>query len=770
MTTSSKSDTGGASRYTVLGTRPIRHDGADKVTGRARYGADVSMPGLLHGKILRSPHAHARIRSIDTSLAERLPGVKAVVTSNDLPILLRDEPIDFGEPQGNARMLAHVVLARGKVLYQGHAVAAVAATSPHIAEEALRLIKVDYEPLPALLDVREAMKEDAPRIHEDLTTWFTTERTGRGRKTDRKGNIALHVQFKRGSVESGFKEADVIVEREVTTSTVHQGYIEPYISTGYWGTDGRITIWTSTQNPFGVRASTAAISGVPESRVKVVPMEIGGGFGGKQPAYLDPLVAVLSKKTGHPVKIALTRKEVFESTGPAPETYTWCKIGATKDGRITAGQMFLAYGAGAFPGSPVAGGAMSGLGPYKIDNLLVDGYDVVLNKPKVQSYRSPGQPQANFAVEPAIDELAEKLGMDPLEFRLKNVVQQGDLMPNGGVHPRIGLKEVEEAMKNHPHYRAPLSGPNQARGIAVGFRLNGGNFSSATISVNDDGTVGLVTGSVDIGGTRTSVAMQAAEVLGLPPEDIVPTVADTDSVGWTSTTAGSHVTFDTGFAAVTAAEEIKRKMAARAAKIWEVQPEDVEFKQGVFTCLKNPGDRLTFKQLAAKQRTTGGPFTASAANPSTGVGATFAGTIVDVEVDPDTGKVDILRCTAFMDSGKAIHPGYVEGQVQGGTVQAIGWALNEEYFLNRDGVVVNSSFLDYRMPTTLDVPNIETVLLEVPNPNHPFGVRGAGEAPIVPPISALCNAIYRATGTRMANLPMKPGALWEAMAARKAAK
>ncbi|MSP78625.1 MAG: xanthine dehydrogenase family protein molybdopterin-binding subunit [Dehalococcoidia bacterium] len=760
------STSGRTTQYKVIGTRPLRHDGADKVTGRARYGADISMPGLLHGKILRSPHAHARIKSIDTSAAEKLPGVKAVITSKDLPIFQHDEPIDFGEVQGNPRMLAHSVLARGKVLYQGHPVAAVAATSQHIAEEAIQLIRVEYEVLPALLDARDAMKDGAVLLHENLTTSFSTDRTGRGQKTNVKSNIALHVQFKRGNVESAFKDADVIVEREVTTSTIHQGYIEPYISTGYWGTDGRITIWTSTQAPFGIRASTAAISGVPESNVKVVPMEIGGGFGGKQPAYLDPLVAILSRKTGHPVKIALTRKEVFESTGPAPATYIRCKIGATKDGRITGGQMFLAYGAGAFPGSPVGGGAMSGFGPYKMDNVLIDGYDVVVNKPKVQSYRSPGQPQANFAVEPAIDELAEKLGMDPLEFRLKNAVQQGDLMPNGTTFPRIGLKEVEEAMKNHPHYKAPLGGPNRARGVSVGFRLNGGNVSSATISVNDDGTVGLVTGSVDIGGTRTSVAMQAAEVLGLRPEDIVPTVGDTDSIGYTGTTSGSHVTFDTGFAAVTTAEEIKRLMIVRAAKIWEVPPAEVAFKDGSFTSLKNPNDKLTFKQLASRLRATGGPVTASAINPSTGVGPTFAGTIVDIEIDQETGKVSILRCTAFMDTGKAIHPSYVEGQVQGATVQAIGWALNEEYFLNREGVMVNSSFLDYRMPTTLDVPQIDTVLLEVPNPLHPFGVRGAGEAPIVPPISAVCNAIYHATGTRMATLPMKPDAVWEAMAAK----
>ncbi|MSP78910.1 MAG: xanthine dehydrogenase family protein molybdopterin-binding subunit [Dehalococcoidia bacterium] len=769
MTTTSGRTNTPATQYKVVGTRPIRHDGADKVTGRARYGLDFNVVGLLHGKILRSPHVHARIKSIDTSAAEKLPGVKAVVTARDFPANPKGQPIDFAEAGADVRVLAENIMAGRVVLYQGHAVAAVAATNEHIAEEALGLIKVEYEVLPALLDVRESMKPDAPLIHEKLTTFFTKDRQGRGENTGVKSNIATHLQFKRGDLATGFKEAHVVVEREFTTSMVHQGYIEPYVSTGQWGKDGRITVWTSTQNPFGIRASTAAILGVPESTVKVVSMEIGGGFGGKQPAYLDPVAAMLSKKSGRPVKIVMTRKEVFDSTGPASGSYLRCKIGATKDGRITAAELYLAYEAGAFPGSPIAGGAMSSFGPYKVENMMVEGYDVVVNKPKVQAYRAPGQPQTNFAVESVVDELAQKLGIDPLEFRIKNATDEGDLMPSGMVFPPMGLKQLEEAMKNHDHYKTPLTGPNRGRGIAVGYRFNGGGVSSATINVNDDGTVALVTGSVDIGGTRTSVAMQAAEVLGLRAEDVTPTVVDTDSIGWTGTTAGSRVTFDTGLAAITTAEEVKRLMIARAAKIWEVPPAEVAFKDGVFTSLKNPNDKLTFKQLAARLRATGGPVTASAINGSTGVGPIFAGNIIDVEVDPETGKVQILRCTAFMDAGKAVHPSYVEGQLQGGTAQGIGWALNEEYFLTKEGGMANSTFLDYRMPTALDLPLIDTVLIEVPNPRHPFGLRGVGEVPIVPPPAALANAIARATGARLTKLPMKPGTIWEAVEAHKAA-
>jgi CO/xanthine dehydrogenase Mo-binding subunit len=327
---------------------------------------------------------------------------------------------------------------------------------------------------------------------------------------------------------------------------------------------------------------------------------------------------------------------------------------------------------------------------------------------------------------------------------------------------------MEEEMKAHPHYNAPLEGPNRGRGVAVGFRWQGGQASSATINVNSNGTINLITGSVDIGGTRTAVAMQAAEVLGLRPEDVSPTVVDTDAIGYTAATGGSRIAFDTGLAAIAAAEEVKRQMSRRAALIWEVQEEDVELQEGTFVCTKNPADRLTFKELAGRLLRTGGPITCSAGTNSTGMGPIIAGNIVDVEVDPETGKVDILRYTAFMDAGTAVHPSYVEGQMQGGTAQGIGWALNEEYFYTDDGSMANSSFLDYRMPTTLDLPMIDTVITEVPNPRHPYGLRGVGEAPIIPPLAALSNAIYDAVGVRLRKLPMSPGSILEALEAKKA--
>ena len=765
-TTTNSQQSPEASQYDVVGTRPIRHDGVDKVIGAAKYGADIQLSGMLHGKVLRSPYAHARIRSIDTSKAEAISGVTAVVTSKDFPII-SDSIIDLSETQGNARLMAEHVMAADKALYKGHAVAAVSATSPHIAELALEAIEIDYEVLKPVLSLEEAMKEDAPLLHDNLTTYFKLERFAKGDDTGAKSNIASHIQHKLGDVEEGFQEADVIVEREFTTQTVHQGYIEPHASTATWAGDGRLTIWTCTQGSFAIRSSCAAILDIPESQVRVIPTEIGGGFGAKITTYLEPVAAVLSKKSGRPVKVVMSRKDVFEGTGPTSASLMRTKIGATKDGKITAAQLWMAFEAGAYPGSPIGGGTLCATGPYNIANLLVDGYDVVCNKQKVQAYRAPGQPQGAFAVEPVIDELAEKLGIDPIEFRLMNVSKEGDRMPNGVPHPHFGIKEMEEAMRAHPHYKTSLTGPNQGRGVAVGYRWQGGQASSATITVINDGTINLVTGSVDIGGSRTAVAMQAAEILGIKAEDVSPTVVDTDTIGWTGVTGGSRTAFDTGLAAIQASEEIIRLMKARAAITWEMKEEDVSFDHGTFLCAKTE-DTISFKDLSARLMRTGGPVTCSVSAASPGSGPIIAGNLVDVEVDPETGKVDILRFTAFMDVGTAIHPAYVEGQIQGGTVQGIGWALNESYFYDDEGSMLNSSFLDYRMPTSLDVPMIETVMIEVPNPKHIFGVRGVGEAPIIPPLPALANAISDAIGVRMLDLPMTPDVILTALESKEA--
>ena len=745
-----------STEYDVVGTRPVRPDGADKVTGRALYGADFSATGLLYGKVLRSPHAHARIKSIDTSKAEVAPGVLAVVTHKDLPAGGGDAT---GPGGATARELRLNVLADDKALYRGHAVAAVAAVSQHDAEEALSLIDVDYEVLEPVLTVQEAMADGAPVLHEDLRT------DEAGEKGDRPTNVAQHFRHDLGDVEKGFAESDVVLEREFNTATVHQGYIEPQVASAFWSSDGRVHVWCSTQGPFWVRDDVAIVLDISESMVKVTPMEIGGGFGGKIPAYIEPVCAILSKKTGQPVKIVMTRQEVFEGTGPTPGSQIKIKVGADNQGNLLAAHAYLAYEAGGFTGSPVGAASQCVFAAYAVPNQAIDGYDVVVNKPKTQAYRAPGATNAAFAMETVVTEVADKLGIDPIDIRLKNASKEGTRRADGPTFPRVGCEEVLRAMKDHPHYNTPLEGPNRGRGVSIGYWFNVGFKSTCAISVNHDGTINLVEGSTDIGGSRASIAMQAAETLGISYDDVRPSVVDTDSVGYTDVTGGSRVAYATGWAANLAAEDVKKQMIERAALIWDVDAGSLEMVKGTVRSKTDTELKMTFKELAAELADTGGTILGTGSMDGGGMGAgggSFAGNIVDVEVDPDTGKTTVLRFTCVQDAGKAIHPSYVEGQMQGGSVQGIGWALNEEYYMNDEGAMANSSLLDYRMPTSLDLPMIDTVIVEVPSPSHPFGVRGVGEANIVPPPAALGHAIHNATGVWMETLPMNPGAIMEA--------
>ena len=753
--------------YKVVGTRPIRPDGADKVTGKARYAADTNLPGLLFGRVLRSPHAHARIKSIDTSKAAALPGVRAVVTSADI-VEPTGRASELSEgAMVNYKFLSNNVLATDKALYKGHAIAAVCASNTHIAEQALKLIEVEYEVLPPVMNAKDAMKADAPLLHDRLASMTTATIRAGGVLDDNDptqgSNLANKFEFQLGDLEKGFAEADFIVEKETSTVAVHQGYIEPQSGTAQWHEDGTLTVWSSSQGHFTVRDYTARLMGVPVSHVKAVPMEIGGGFGAKLTMYAEPIAAALARKAGAPVKVTMTRTEVFEATGPTSGTFITVKMGVTKDGRITAADAKMIFEAGAFPGSPVVGGAQCIMSAYDIPNGRIEGYDVVVNRPKTSAYRAPGSPAAAFCIETVIDELAEKIGMDPVDFRLLNSAKEGTRRVTGPTMPLVGFIETLEAVKNHPHYSAPKDGKHRGRGVATGFWGNNTGPSSAVATVNPDGTVNLAEGSPDIGGTRSSVSLQLAEVLGIPVEDVHPQVVDTDSIGFTSNTGGSSVTFKTGCAAYTAAQHIKQQLIERAAKRWDVSTDDVEYTDGVAQHKSDPELKLTFKQIAAIQVPTGGPIVGSAGVNPPGAGPALAAHVVDVEVDVDTGKVEIVRYTAFQDVGKAIHPSYVEGQIQGGVVQGIGWALNEEYFINDNGHMVNSSFLDYRMPVSLDLPMIDTVIVEIANPNHPFGVRGVGEVCICPPMAAISNAIYDAIGTRINELPMKPGTILEAL-------
>ena len=737
--------------FDVVGTRPIRHDGIDKVTGSAKYGGDVHPSGVLYGYILRSPFAHARIKSINVENALQIEGVKAVVTYKDLNPKL-DGALKSADTVG-LKYLRDNILASDKVLYKGQAVAAVAATDIHTAEEAVSSINIEYELLPAVLTAPDAARNDAPILHSFLET-----ETLAG-MIPGPTNVAKKFVFEHGDIEKGFLEADVVVERQFDAKTVHQGYIETHNAVANWNRDGRLTVWCSTQAPFGVRQNLSKIFGIGVSDIRVIPMEIGGGFGRKIPVYLEPVAAALSKKSGWPVKIQMSRKDVFEGTGPTSGSRITVKIGATSKGVITAADAMLYYEAGAYPGSPVTAGAECIFAPYNLNNVRIEGLDVVVNKPKTAAYRAPGATNAAMASESVMDELADILEMDPIELRLINAAEKGTRRATGPLHNDIGVRQLLEAMKEHDHYNSPLVGPNRGRGIAIGFWFNIGLPSTCTIAVTENGKLNLSEGNPDIGGTRTTIAMQAAEALGLDAHDVNPNVVDTDLIGFTELTAGSRTTFATGYAAYEAALDIKRQMIKRIAKLWGVDSTDIEYSKRVFTNKVDPKKTLTFEKLAGKLNDTGGPIIGTSSVDPKGVGGSVAGNIFDVEVDPETGKVTILRVTAFQDAGKAVHPSYVEGQMQGGSVQGIGWALNEEYSYDENGTMANSSFLDYRLPTALDLPMIDTVILEIANPGHPYGVRGVGEASIVPPPAAIANAVRDAIGKRMTDLPMNPGSV-----------
>ena len=633
--------------YRVVGKRPIRPDGVDKVTGRAQYGADVYPVGLLHGKVLRSPHAHARILSIDTSKAEAHPGVSAVVTGSDFPLASLGKEAD-----GYQRLKSATdhIMASDKVLFKGHPVAAVAASDPHVAEEAIQLINVVYQELPPVTNVLEAMKDGAQLLHDDQHTAYL------GEFSEKPSNVAAHLFFEKGDVEQGFNEAEIVVEREFSTETVHQGYIEPHNSTAFWNADGKLTIWCSTQGSFMIRNSVSDVLRLPVSQVKVIPTEIGGGFGGKITAYLESVAAVLSKKCSQPVKFVMTRSEVFEASGPAPGSWMKVKMGAAKDGRITAAHVTLAFEAGAYPGSPVMPGTTCSLACYDLENGRVEGYDVVVNKPKTAAYRAPGSPQAAFAVESVLDEICEKLGLDPLEVRLKNAAKEGTRRVEGPVARKIGLVECLEAAKSHDHYQEAVQGKSRGRGVACGFWMNRGFQSSVTMTVQYDGTISLLMGSVDIGGTRASIAQQTAETLGIDYEDVHPTVVDTDSIGFTFVTGGSRTSFATGLAAIQAGEDVKEQMVQRAARIWDTPPEDVEYADGVLRHRSDPELQMGFKDLAKQLGTTGGAITGRSNIDPAGEGNGYAVHVVDVEVDQETGKVEILRYTAVQDAGKQSIP------------------------------------------------------------------------------------------------------------------
>lgn len=729
-----------------IGQRTIRPDGTEKVTGSAQYAADFTMPGMVWGKVLRSPHAHALIKKIDTSKAAAMKGVLAVMTGDDLPLLPLDKPLPTGP--NDIRWISRGCMAREKILYVGHPIAAVAATSQSIADAALALIEVEYEVLPHVIDVDEAVKPGAPILHD----WVKTK------GIDGPTNISNIMTVKCGDVEQGFAESDIVVEREFKSAAVHQGYIEPQACIVSYKPDSQSTIWSSSQGQFMVRGLTATITGMATGDIKAIPAEIGGGFGGKTIIYLEPVAMVLSKMCGRPVKMQNSREDVFHSTGPAPGMSAKLKVGVTKDGKLKAVQGAYNFQAGCYPGSPVGRACNFSFSCYDIPHAEVKGLDIVSNRPNVAAYRGPGAPQGNYVFEAILDEIADKLGMDPWEFRLKNALAADKPTIYGAKIGNAAIQECIDAVRNHPNAKVKL-GPNQGRGIAIGYWGNAGGESSAQLHINEDGTALVITGHPDIGGSRASMVNIAAEKLGIDYRKVRAQIGDTNNVGISAVTGGSRVTFAAGIVVNEATDQVIKILKGRAAKIWGIDEEAVEWRDGAaYPAGPNAGEfePLSLPDLAAKAESTGGPITAAVSKNTTGHMGVVGAHMVDVEVDTETGHVKILRYTASQDVGRAIHPAYVEGQIHGGVVQGIGWALNEEFIYDKNGRLDNAGFLDYRMPVASDLPEIDAVMIENPNPAHPYGVKGVGEIPLVPPLAAVTNAVSHAIGKRMCELPMSP--------------
>ncbi|RWI93459.1 xanthine dehydrogenase family protein molybdopterin-binding subunit [Mesorhizobium sp.] len=741
--------------FSSVGTRPLRPDGVDKVTGRARYGADFNMAGQLVGRVLRSPHAHAIIKKIDTSKAEKLAGVKAVITAKDLPDLT----------DGDAGMFDTLdnCMARKKALYDGHAVAAVAAIDARTARQALKLIEVDYEVLPHVTDVDEAMQHHAPLINDAIFT------EGLEEKPVKPSNVSKRTQYGHGDVHQGFAQADFVVERSFKTEQTHQGYIEPHACVASVNPDGTADLWVCTQGHFVYRQHCAQLLGLEVSKLRVTSSEIGGGFGGKTHVWAEPVALALSRKAGRPVKLVMTRDEVFRASGPTSATSIDVKIGAKKDGTITAAEATLRYTCGPYAGMWAEIGAMTAFACYKLENVKTVGYEVLVNRPKTAAYRAPSAPMAAFAVESAVDELAKKIGIDPVEFRIKNAAQEGTRASYGPVYGPIGIGPTLEAVKEHPHMRAPLA-QNQGRGMACGFWFNFGGQTCTDLNVGMDGTVSLAVGTVDVGGSRASLSLVAAEELGIDYSQVKAIVADTSSLGYNDMTDGSRGTFSSSMATISAARNAIKVLRERAAQMWDISVDDVAWEKGHAVAKgEKHGNlgKLSLKEIAAQSGKTGGPIAGHSELVADGAGVSFATHICDVEVDPETGSTRVIRYTVVQDAGKAVHPTYVEGQYQGGAAQGIGWALNEEYIYGNDGRLQNPGFLDYRIPVCSDLPMIDTQILEIPNPNHPYGVRGVGETSIVPPLAAIANAVSNAVGVRMSHIPMSPPRILAALEAER---
>ena len=745
-----------------VGVAIPRPDGPEKVTGRVEYVADIQRRGLLHAKLLRSPHAHARIVSIDTRAARALPGVRAVLTAKDIPNLKKKAPTR-----------AHAVLAIDRVVFMGQPVAAVAADEPAIADEALDLIKVDYEVLPVAVDPIMSMQPGAPPVADVGTEADTSEALAHAAvaiaqsATPAKAvNVSQQARLTRGDAAKGFAESDHVLEKTYRVPMVHQGYLEPHAVLAEWDRNGTLTLWASTQGSFNTRSEVADVLGIPENRIRVIPVECGGGFGGKIRALCEPITAMLARVTGRPVRYVMTRREELEAGMPAPQVIIRLKTGVKRDGTLMALDAETIIDSGAFSGAVLAVSAVFLGSMYKWPSFDIRGCEVLTHKPSVAAYRAPVAPQTIFAIDSQMEQIARDLGLDPVEFRMRHLIQEGDPMANGQPWQSNGAKQVLARVAEHPHWKSrkewvAAAPPGKRRGVGLGLGgwLGGLQPTGATVRLNPDGSLAVLTGQVDIAGTNIALAQIAASAFGVDTDFVRITTGDTDTAPVTGLSAGSKTVYTVGAAVLQAAEDARRQAFEIAAAELEASIHDLELVDGKIMVRGVPDKGITLAAIGKKGNLymSKTPPVLGKANPAfTRQAPAFAAELARLEVDPDTGEVTIHDFVVVQDVGKAINPIGVEGQMQGGAVQSLGIALTEGLLFDDNGRLTNPSLLDYRKLTAADLPNLETIIVEVPSPAGPFGARGVGEPPIVPAPAAIANAVHDAVGVRLTELPLNP--------------
>ena len=736
----------------VVGKRLPRVDAGERVTGRATYPADMTRPGLVVGRIKRSPHAHARIISIDTTRARALKGVLAVITAADFPVIEPGTIIPFGETGADAWVSALTVIARDRVVWRGQSIAAVAATDAYIAAAALDLIDVAYEVLPALMDIEAASAPDAPLIYPAIKP------KGFDATVLAPRNAGGRTMIERGDVAAAFASATAVGAIKTVIDTAHQGYIEPHACVAEADASGFVTLWVSTQGAFQTEIQTAVLLGLSQSKIKVIPLEVGGAFGGKITVHVEPIAARLSQLCGRPVRIVISREEVMSGgSGPAAAARIDVRIGADAEGKFTAIEGRYVFDSGGIPGTPTTLLMQASAAPYQCANLHLEGIDIVTNKPRTEAYRGPGGIQAAFAMEQAVDELALTLDIDPLELRRRNLAVTGSLMPIGTPFPSIGLTTIFQRVAGHECWRDPIAPGRlpRGRGLAFGYWRGTSMTSAAHVTIAGDGRPMVTMGAVDISGTRTAMAQVAAEEFGLTIDDVHVAMGDTKSVGYSDAAAGSRVGRTMAAAVSQACQDALGQLRERAASKLQCSVDALTYGSSIFRASGQGGGSINLFDLM-QSTLTEGAILGRGVSTKLPLGVEAGAHVCDVEVDPETGQVTILRYTAFQDVGRALNPVAVEGQIEGSVSQGLGWALTEGFDYAADGRLRNASLLDYRMPTALDLPQIDCVLIETPVPNVPYGVRGVAEMPIVPVAAAVGNAIRRAIGVRMTQMPMTP--------------